>query len=116
MKLVLTAAMALASATSAFAQSPGAINNMSGMAAIQVADNSSMTVADGAGVVAAIDDKAGTVTIHHGPIAKLGWPAMTMAFKASPPSLLRGVKVGQSVTFTLMQMGGSITLTAIQPK
>jgi Cu(I)/Ag(I) efflux system protein CusF len=116
MKLVLAAAMALTSATSAVAQSPGAVNDMSGVTAIKVADNSSMTVADGAGVVTAIDNKAGTVTIHHGPIAKLGWPAMIMTFKASPPSLLRGVKVGQSVTFTLMQMGGSTTLTAILPK
>jgi Cu(I)/Ag(I) efflux system protein CusF len=79
------------------------------------ADSASMTMADGAGVVTAIDAKAGTVTIHHAPIAKLNWPAMTMAFKASAPSVLQGVKVGQAVRFQLMQMGDAIQLTAIKP-
>ena len=116
MKLVLAAAMALGLAAPAFAQPAGGMNNMPGMAGPQGADHSSMTMVNGAGVVTAVDAKAGTVTIHHGPIAKLSWPAMTMAFKASPPTLLQGVKVGQSVTFTLMQMGGSTQLTAIQPK
>ena len=116
MKLVLTAAMLFAIAAPAFAAPAGSMQGMPGMSAAPGADNSSMTTADSAGVVTAIDAKAGTVTIHHGPIAKLSWPAMTMAFKANPASLLQGVKVGQSVTFALMQMGGATTLTAIQPK
>ena len=85
------------------------------MTAAQGADHSSMIMADGAGVVTAVDSKAGTVTIHCGPIAKLAWPAMTMALKASSPSLLQGVKVGQSVKFQVMQMGGAVQLTAIRP-
>jgi Cu(I)/Ag(I) efflux system protein CusF len=116
MKLLLTAAMALVVAAPAFAQPAGGMNNMPGMAGAQGADHSSMTMAAGTGVVTAVDAKAGTVTIHHGPIAKLSWPAMTMAFKASPSTLMQGVKVGQSVTFTLMQIGGATTLTAIQAK
>lgn len=116
MKLVLSAALALALAAPALAQPAGGMSNMPGMSSAQGAGHSAMTMANGAGVVTAVDAKAGTVTIHHGPIAKLSWPAMTMAFKASPPTLLQGVKAGQSVTFTLMQMGGSATLTAIQPK
>ena len=116
MKLILTATLALAVAAPAFAQPAADMKAMPGMSGAQGADHSSMTMADGAGVVTAVDAKAGTVTIHHGPIAKLSWPAMTMAFKASPPTLLQGLKAGQSVTFTLMQMGGSTTLTAIQPK
>ncbi len=36
----------------------------------------------GKGVIKAIDSKAGTLTIQHGPIAAVGWPAMTMTFKA----------------------------------
>ncbi|MBT9470776.1 MAG: copper-binding protein [Phenylobacterium sp.] len=116
MKLTLTAALALAVAAPALAQPAGDMKTMPGISGAQGADHTSMTMADGTGVVTAVDAKAGTVTIHHGPIAKLSWPAMTMAFKASPPTLLQGVKVGQSVAFTLMQMGGSTTLTAIQPK
>ena len=84
MKLVLAAIVTLAAGAPAFAQPAGDMSGMPGMAGSQA----SMTAADGSGVVTAIDAKAGTVTLHHGPIAKLSWPAMTMAFKASPPSLL----------------------------
>jgi Cu/Ag efflux protein CusF len=116
MKLILTAAAALALAAPALAQPAGGANSMAGMANMQGMDRTPMTTASGAGVVTAVDAKAGAVTIHHGPVAELNWPAMTMTFKASPPSLLQDVKAGQSVTFTLMQMGGATTLTAIKPK
>jgi Cu(I)/Ag(I) efflux system protein CusF len=109
MKLFLTAALALAVAAPALAQDAAAMSGMNGMS------QSSMATADGAGIVRAVDPQAGTVTIQHGPIAGLKWPAMTMAFKASSPSLLHGVTVGQTVKFKLMQMGGAIQLTAIQP-
>jgi len=110
MKFLLTVALALAVAAPAFAEPAGAMSNTNGV------DRSGMTTAEGLGVVKAVDAKAGTVTIQHGPIAALKWPAMTMAFKANPRSLLQGVSVGQSVKFTLMQMGGATQLTAIQPK
>jgi Cu(I)/Ag(I) efflux system protein CusF len=112
MKLILAAVLALAVAPAAVARSSSDAPT-SGMSA---AADSSMVEAAGSGVVTAVDPKAGTVTIHHGPIAKLSWPAMTMAFKADPPSLLQGVRTGQSVNFTLMQMDGQTTVTAIQPK
>ena len=111
MKLFLAAAMALAIAAPALADPAGNMANMPGMAA-----HASMTTADGAGVVKAIDARKGTVTIQHGPIAGLNWPAMTMAFKANPPSLLHGVTVGESVKFKLMKMAGEVQLTAIQPR
>jgi Cu(I)/Ag(I) efflux system protein CusF len=113
MKPFLAAAMALAVASPALADPSG---NMPGMAGGQMAAAASMTTADGAGVVKAVDARKGTVTIQHGPIAGLNWPAMTMAFKASPPALLQGVTVGESVKFKLMKMAGGVQLTAIQPK
>ncbi len=116
MRLVFAAIVALAAAGPVLAQPPSDSQSMPNMSAAQGAGQSSMIMANGVGVVAAVDIKAGTVTIHHSPIAKLNWPAMTMAFEATPPSLLQGVKVGESVTFQLMQMGSSTTLTAIQPK
>lgn len=115
MKLVISAAMALAIATPTFSPPTGDMNAPPGMSSEQGADHSPMTMAKGVGTVTAVDVKAGTVTIHHGPIAALNWPAMTMAFKVSPPSILQGVKAGQSVKFQLMKMGGSVQLTAIQP-
>ena len=67
-------------------------------------------------VMKRIDCKAGPVTIQHGPIVASKLPAMTMAFKADPPSLLGGVSVGQMVDLRLMQMAGSTTLTSMRSK
>jgi Cu/Ag efflux protein CusF len=53
------------------------------------------------------------VTLHHGPIASLGWPAMTMTFKAAPDAL-RAAKPGQTVKFTLQTPDNLIV--AIQPQ
>lgn len=65
--------------------------------------------ATGSGVVTAIDKAAGTVTIQHGPIATIEWPAMTMAFKADPPSLLDTVKVGDHIEFDMTTEGNRVT-------
>jgi Cu(I)/Ag(I) efflux system protein CusF len=102
MNLAPAAALVLLLAAPAAAQPADDMKSMPGMAGAQGAEPSS-TTATGVGVVTALDARAGTITIHHGPIAKLSWPAMTMAFKASSPTLLQGVKAGQSVTFTLVQ-------------
>jgi Cu(I)/Ag(I) efflux system protein CusF len=59
--------------------------------------SSGMKHGQGTGVIKAIDP-AGSVTLQHGPIAAVSWPAMTMTFKAKP-ALLKGLKVGQSVDF-----------------
>ena len=52
--------------------------------------------ASGMGTVQTVDGTAGKVTIAHGPIAPVHWPAMTMTFKASPEQLA-SVKAGQKV-------------------
>lgn len=61
----------------------------------------------GTGVVKGVDAKAGTVTLHHGPIAALKWPAMTMTFKATPEAV-KAAKTGKSVTFTLNAAGDEL--------
>lgn len=71
--------------------------------------------AEGAGVVKAIDTAKGTVTIQHQAIASIHWPAMTMTFQADPPSLLKRIKVGEKVTFTLHPDGMHSTVTAVVP-
>ena len=107
---------ALAVAAPALAQIKPPVKAMPGMAAHQkAAPTSTMMVADGAGVVRAVDATGGTVTIEHGPIAALKWPAMTMKMTANPRALLKGVSVGQSVKFRLMQMGNTTEVTAIRP-
>ena len=116
MNVNIAAAMALLVSAPAFAQSGADMKDMPGMSNMQGATQGPMTTADGAGVVKAIDHKTGAVTIKHGPIAALHWPAMTMAFKATSPALLDNVTVGESVKFQLMQTDGVVHLTAIGAK
>jgi Cu(I)/Ag(I) efflux system periplasmic protein CusF len=68
----------------------------------------------GTGVITEIDAKAGTLTIKHQPIVSLGWPAMTMGFKAKPAALLKGLKVGQKIGFDANQGSGLPEVTAIR--
>jgi len=68
----------------------------------------------GTGVITGIDRDAGTLTLKHQPIASLGWPAMTMDFKATPPSLLEGLKVGQKIAFDANEGTGVPLITAIR--
>ena len=56
------------------------------------------------------------VTLSHGPIASLQWPAMTMAFKAPPNGLPNDVAVGATVNFEIRQTtDGTFEITAIAP-
>ena len=66
------------------------------------------------GSVDAIDPKALTVSINHGPVPSLKWPAMTMEFKAANPSLLNGLKPGQAVVFEFVErQPGDYVVTSI---
>lgn len=69
--------------------------------------------AEGQGVVKAVDAKAGTVTIAHGPIAALNWPAMVMKFRVEKASVLDGVTDGKTVHFVLKNIGGKPVVTQI---
>jgi Cu(I)/Ag(I) efflux system membrane fusion protein len=46
------------------------------------------------GTLEAIDQKGGTVTVTHAPVASLNWPAMTMDFILANPALVDKVKAG----------------------
>jgi len=70
----------------------------------------------GVGVITALDPKSAKVTIRHGPIPSVSWPAMTMAFKANPPTLLKGLHVGQTVAFDVRTKGMDAEVTAMQPR
>ncbi len=50
------------------------------------------------GVIRAIDAQQGSVTIAHGPVPELKWPAMVMPFKADAAQL-GGLAVGDAVEF-----------------
>ena len=46
---------------------------------------------------------ADTITLSHGPVPAIGWPAMTMTFKLDPPSLAGGLKAGDQAAFGFEQ-------------
>jgi Cu(I)/Ag(I) efflux system protein CusF len=66
------------------------------------------------GVVQRVDAVAGKITLRHGAIVNLDMPAMTMVFRAQPPSLLDRVKVADKVKFHAEQINGALAVTAIQ--
>ena len=55
------------------------------------------------------------VTITHGPIEGIGWPAMTMTFRA-PPEIASGAKSGDLVDFSFRQEGDAYVLTSVKPR
>ena len=53
-----------------------------------------------------------SITLSHGPVPAIGWPAMTMAFRADP-MLLHGLKVGDQVSFAFDQPPAGPTVRKI---
>ena len=45
----------------------------------------------------------GSVTLRHGPVPRLDWPAMTMTFRTKSAAQVRGLKAGDRVRFTFTQ-------------
>lgn len=72
----------------------------------------SMKHGKGIGTVTEIDAAKGMVTLDHGDIADLQWPAMKMGF-AIKPELLSGIKVGDRVEFEIDWDGKVGTVTKI---
>jgi Cu(I)/Ag(I) efflux system membrane fusion protein len=60
----------------------------------------------GEGSVEAVDPARATVTLAHGPIASLKWPAMSMDFRVKDPALIRTLKPGQKIDFEFVDAGG----------
>ena len=74
----------------------------------------SAKVHKGTGKVTKVDPAAGTVTIAHGPVESMNWPAMTMTFKAKDKKMLGKVKEGDKVDFSFVQSGKDYTITQMK--
>jgi Cu(I)/Ag(I) efflux system protein CusF len=72
-----------------------------------------MRMASAEGTVTAIDEEAGTITIDHGPVPAVEWPAMTMAFEADEASRQK-VAVGDEVTFDFRMSDSGRRITSIR--
>jgi Cu(I)/Ag(I) efflux system membrane fusion protein len=66
------------------------------------------------GTVEEVDAKAGTVSLSHGPVASLKWPAMTMEFKVANAALLKTLKPGAKVKIEFVERGpGEWVITSV---
>lgn len=72
-------------------------------------------MAKGTGTVTVIDSASGKITLDHGPMPELEWPAMKMGFTAKP-ELLKGIAVGDKVDFNLTVTGNAGEVTSIQKR
>jgi len=68
----------------------------------------------GTGAVTQVDAAAGTITINHGPIEAVSWPAMSMQFTAENPAILQGISVGDNVSFELKSATETSVVTSVQ--
>ena len=59
--------------------------------------------------------EAGKITLKHGDIKHMDMPGMTMVFTASDKRLLVNVKPGDKVKFMVVNEGGKMVVTDIQP-
>jgi Cu(I)/Ag(I) efflux system membrane fusion protein len=71
--------------------------------------------AQATGKLVTMDTRAGKVTIAHGPIAAMDWPAMTMTFTLRDPAMLRGLKRGDQIAFAVgkQPQGGAYVIERI---
>jgi Cu(I)/Ag(I) efflux system membrane fusion protein len=58
---------------------------------------------------------AKSVTIEHEPVPQIGWPAMTMAFKAPSGMNITEVKKGETVRFAFRETADGYELAEIEP-
>lgn len=53
------------------------------------------------GRVISVDHAEGRVTVSHGPMPELGWPAMTMPFRLADPQLAHTLEAGDVIRFAV---------------
>ena len=90
---------------SAMAQATGDASKPAAMAEASMTD----------GEVRKIDKEAGKITIKHGDIKHLDMPGMTMVFPAKDKALLDKTQVGDKIRFMVINEGGKMVVTAIEP-
>lgn len=76
------------------------------------AEEQEPTTYSAAGTIEKIEPRS--VTLRHGPVPRLKWPAMTMAFATKGPAQLRGFKRGDRVRFTFTQSDGGPKVVSIR--
>ena len=66
------------------------------------------------GVVKKIDTQTGMVTVVHGPVQSMNWPAMTMSFKVKDKMLLNKFADGKEVEFEFAKEGKTYVVKSVK--
>lgn len=94
------------------ASTPAHEHNHGANCGAQGADTQS-AVYKATGSVKNVNRATGKVTIAHGPVAELKWPAMTMQFAVADKKLLGELAAGKTVDFRFVQRGSDYVVTAL---
>ena len=68
----------------------------------------------GVGTVKKVDSAGGKVTIAHGPIKTMNWPAMNMTFTVKDKKGLEKLEPEKKVEFQFIQQGSDYVITSIK--
>lgn len=68
------------------------------------------------GQVKKVDESSSKITIKHDAITNLDMGAMTMVFKANDPAMLKAVKPGEKIKFSVDKVNGQLTVMKIEKK
>ena len=68
----------------------------------------------GVGTVKKVDPAAGKVTIAHGPIPTMKWPAMNMTFTVKDKALLGKFSQDKKVEFEFVEQGSNYVITSVK--
>ena len=69
---------------------------------------------DAVGTVKSVDAAKGTISLAHGPVGSMNWPAMTMTFKAQDKKMVEGVKPGQKIEIEFQLQGRDYVITKVK--
>ncbi len=119
---ILSVLLALSASGTALAQSASTKNmdmkgmdmktmpmdNMSSSATAKVATHQAT------GVVKAVDTTKGTVTLAHGPVKSLNWPAMTMTFVVKDKVFFDKLSVDKKATIDFAKQGTDYVVTSVK--
>ena len=102
----------LALSVTAIPVSHAQTGGMGGMGSMGADKKSEAKSHKGVGTVKKVDAAAGTVTIAHGPIRSINWPAMSMTFAVKDKALLGKLAPEKKVEFEFVQQGSDYVITS----
>lgn len=117
MKLaVILSALTLAWPAAVLAQSHGMTSmGMGGMDNMGMSNSAAAgDIHKAAGTVKKIDTKRSAVTLAHGPVKTLNWPAMTMSFKVKNKAMLGMFAVGKNVNIEFVRENKDYVVTSVK--